>query len=112
VLRIVGMGGQPSAVEDSEIESVRAVIHSGLLAEPWPYLEAGCRVLIVDGPLRTVQGIFLEAQRNHKLVISISLLQRAVAVEINRDWAVPVEPVSVKTVHPQFERPLSSRRIA
>jgi transcription antitermination factor NusG len=86
VLRIVGNGRQPAPVADGEIEALKAVVRSGLPAEPWPFIEVGCPVSIEDGPLRGVQGTLLEIKKQERLILSVSLLRRSIAVEVYRDW--------------------------
>ncbi len=93
VQHIVGAGRSPLPVDESELAAVRAVIASGLAAEPWPYLKAGHRVRIDAGALEGLEGILVEVKKHHRLVISVTLLQRSVAVEIDRTWVSPVAPV-------------------
>ena len=90
VRRIVSAGRYPISLSDREIELVRAVVRSGLPAMPWPILRAGRRILIEHGPLAGVEGIVLEVDKKCRLIVSVSLLQRSVAVEIQREWVRPV----------------------
>ena len=90
VLRIVSAGKYPIAVSDLEIEAVQAVLRSGLPAMPWPGLSAGSPVLIEHGPLAGLEGFVLEVNKKYRLIVSVSLLQRAVAVEIEREWVGPL----------------------
>jgi transcription antitermination factor NusG len=90
VISIVGAGKTPIPVEDHEIDAVRAILRSGLAAQPWPLLSVGSRVCIEGGPLTGVEGIITNADKVYRLVVSVSLLQRSVAVEIDRDWARPI----------------------
>jgi transcriptional antiterminator NusG len=89
VLYIVGIGRTPAPVPESEVESVRRLVNSGVSAEPWPYLEVGQRVYIKDGPLQGVIGVLSGLKNANRLVVSVTLLRRAVSVEIDRDWALP-----------------------
>jgi transcription antitermination factor NusG len=82
VIRIVNDGRRPLAIPADEIAVIRRAIDVGLAVEPWPFLQVGQRVRVCAGPLRDVEGIVLRANNRHKLVISIPLLQRSVAVEI------------------------------
>jgi transcription antitermination factor NusG len=93
VLRIVGIGKNPVAVSDQEIEAVQAVVDSGLMAMPWPDLSIGSPVLIEHGPLAGVEGIVLEVNKKYRLIVSVPLLQRAIAVEIEREWIRPLAQV-------------------
>ena len=90
VISIVGAGKTPVPVDDEEIESIRAVLSSGLAAQPWPFLRVGSKVYIEGGPLAGVEGIIINTDKVYRLIVSVSLLQRSVAVEIERDWARPI----------------------
>jgi len=89
---LVGFGKGPTAIPDQEIESVRKMIGAGLLVAPWPFLSVGQGVLIERGPLAGVEGILQEIKKTFRLVVSISLLQRAVSAEIDRTWIRPLGP--------------------
>lgn len=89
VLHFVGIGKTPVPVEEAEIAAIRRAIESGLSTEPWPFLQAGQRVRLDRGPLAGLEGILIEAQKQERLVVSVTLLQRSVAVEIERHWATP-----------------------
>jgi len=90
VVGIVGFGGTPVPVEDTEICALRDVLQTGLPARPHPYLGVGQRVRIKSGPLSGVCGILQPSQNSRRLVVSITLLQRSVSVEIEQNWVVPV----------------------
>ena len=90
VIGIVGVGKLPQPVEEDEINALQVVAGSGLLLEPWPFLKTGERVKIEDGPLRNVEGILSEIGDRGQLVVSITLLQRSVAVTIDRSWVRPI----------------------
>ncbi len=94
VISIVGAGKTPIAVSNEEIAAVQAIVRSGLPTRPWPCLSVGSRVFIHRGPLAGVEGICLNVDKVFRLLVSIPLLQRSVAVEIEREWARPV-PVRV-----------------
>jgi transcription antitermination factor NusG len=90
VLSIVGAGKVPTAIPDSEIHAIQAVVQSGLPARPWPQLTVGSRVLIEKGPLAGIEGVALMVDKEYRIILSVPLLQRSVAVEIEREWARPI----------------------
>jgi transcription antitermination factor NusG len=83
VTSIVGFGKGPTPVPDKEIADLQAVVASGLPRMPWPFLKAGQRVHIHRGPLKGVEGIVLQVKDSWRLVVSVFILQRSVAVEID-----------------------------
>ena len=90
VIQFVGAGRVPTAVNAEEIEALRVACDSGLSTMPWPFLELGSRVRIERGPLQNLEGILVRTRGCHRLVISIGLLQRSVAVEVERNWVTPM----------------------
>jgi transcription antitermination factor NusG len=92
VVRIVGIGGHAVPVDDAEIAAIQSIIKSGLAAEPWPYLQLGNIVRIQHGALSGLEGLLVEKKKRHRLVVSITILQRSVAVEIDSAWVAPVRP--------------------
>jgi len=86
VIQIVGVGKTPIPVEEEEIAAIQRVGKSGLPTMPWPYLQVGHVVTIEEGPLCGLAGIVLKIKSGLRLVLSVSLLQRSVAVEIDRTW--------------------------
>lgn len=90
VVDLVGFGGVFPPIPDSEIEAVRRVIASGLPSMPSPFLREGQRVRIRYGALKDVEGVLLQSKTDYRLVISVTLLQRSVSVEIDRDSVEPV----------------------
>lgn len=90
VVQVVCAGKIPIPVAEEEVEAVRRILLSGLLAQPWPFLAVGSRVYIERGPLAGLEGIITSTEKSFRLVVSVSLLQRSVAVEIDRDWARPI----------------------
>ncbi len=92
VVNIVGIGRSPVAIEPKELADLKYVINSRLPVEAIPYLAPNCRVLVVDGPLRGLEGTLLTEKNVFRLVVSITILQRSVAVELDRDSvATPIE---------------------
>ena len=90
VVRLIGFGGLPTALPDEEIEILRSGLADQLHAEPHPFLTVGRRVRIVRGPLAGLEGILRCKKNNFRLVVSVELIQRAFAVDVD---AADVRPV-------------------
>jgi len=92
---IVGIGKIPVPVNEYELDGVRTIVKSGSQCEPWPFIEIGERVQVEYGPLAGTHGIVVMLKNSYRLVISVNLLQRSVAVEIDRDCLKPLTNHSV-----------------
>ena len=92
VIGIVGFGKTPVPIEDGEIEAIHRVLKTGIAAEPWKYIVSGQRVRVEHGALAGLEGIFVEAKKNHRLLLSVTLLQRSVAIQIDAACVVPINP--------------------
>lgn len=90
VQHIVGAGKTPLPVDDAEIAALQVAAQSGLPAEPWPLMRAGERVRLEEGPLAGLEGLLIEVRKNFRLLLSVTLLNRSVAVEIDRNWVSPL----------------------
>lgn len=84
VFSIVGTDRSPLPVNEQELSAVRAMVNSTLHYEPSPYLHVGNRAFVEEGPLRGAEGILQRVKNQDRLVISMTILQRSVAVEIDR----------------------------
>jgi len=85
VISVVGFGREPAAIPDEEIEAVKTVLLSGLPAEPCEYLREGQRVRVTDGSLDGVEGILVKKKNQSRMVVSVTMLQRSISVEIDGD---------------------------
>jgi transcription antitermination factor NusG len=94
VQHFVGAGRVPVAIDDAEIAAIQTAIRAGLPTEPWPYLAAGQRVRVERGPLEGLEGLLIEVRKQQRIVVSVPLLMRSVAVEIERDWVTPAHEIA------------------
>lgn len=83
VASLVSFNGIPAALSETEIETLKAGLEHGVHALPHPYLKAGKRVRITTGPLEGLEGIVVREKNPLRFVISLDLIQRSVAVEID-----------------------------
>lgn len=92
LVAIVGFGGRPAEILPEQIAAVRRLSGSGLRLEPWPFLKTGQRVRIERGPLAGLEGVLLRVKAPWRLIVSIDLLERSVAAEVDREAVVPAAP--------------------
>jgi len=90
VVDIVSIGRVPAPVSDAEIDAIRMVVHSQAPVEPWPFTRIGQTVRIHSGSLSGLEGILVRVKNSWRLVISVTLLERSVAVEIDSAYVSPV----------------------
>lgn len=94
VVRVVGSAGRPEPISDDEIESLRKLINNSSDFVCHPYLRKGMLVEVISGPLQGVKGRLVREARPCRLVLNISLIQRAIAIEIDADSVAPVSAQS------------------
>lgn len=104
VLQIVGNGKTPIPISNAEIEAVQAAQVSGLPSQPWPYIEVGERVRVNYRNLNGLEGILINFRGNHRVVISVSLLQRSVAMEVDLAWVTSLKDEKCVRSTSGFER--------
>ena len=86
VRQIVGIGMTPVSIPVSELDNLRALVGAQPVLVAWPYLHTGQRVRIDRGPLAGVEGFVVHAEQGAlRIVVSVDLLQRSVAAQIDRD---------------------------
>jgi transcription antitermination factor NusG len=96
VRAIVGNGKIPAAVPERDLEAIRAALRNGLAVEPCDQLHEGDAVRVIRGPLTGVEGSFIRYRGACRLMLSISLINRSVAVEMDRLSIEPLPPARSK----------------
>ena len=89
VVHLVSFQGKPAPLPQHEIEKLRQGVTGRVRMEPHPYLQAGRRVRVRSGPVAGLEGILVRRKEGARLVVSIEILMRAVAMEIDE---ADVEP--------------------
>jgi transcription antitermination factor NusG len=111
VIQIVGFNRQLVAVDEDEIRALQALVASGVPNHPCPYLEVGDKVRIESGPLRGLEGLLVEFQGNHQLVLSVTLLQRSVAVKIDSASVTSVRTSMAPRAEREYSEPRGMRLV-
>jgi transcription antitermination factor NusG len=107
ILWIVENAGQACSVLDSEIEAVRKICSGATPFQPHPFLKQGDFVRIRKGPLFGVEGFFVRTKNQYRVVVSVELLKKSAAVEVdladvelvnaNRRRLQPIVTIAEKT---------------
>ncbi|MGD0920779.1 MAG: UpxY family transcription antiterminator [Terriglobia bacterium] len=79
----VGVGWRPIPIPDQEIAAVRRTITNCARVEPHPFLKCGDWVRVKYGPLEGIEGILVRKKNQFRLVLSVTLLHQAAAVEVD-----------------------------
>ncbi len=98
-------GDQPAAIPAIEMEAIRRVVESGAPVEAHPYLKFGDRVRIKCGPLEGIQGILVRKKNIYRLVLSIEMLGKSAATEIDAFQVEPVNATRPKRSHHLVREP-------
>lgn len=80
---VVAWGGRPADIPQHEIDAVRRLVESPLRIQPHPFLNCGDRVRIKSGPLEGIEGILVRNKSACRLVLSVEMLSRSTAVEVD-----------------------------
>jgi transcription antitermination factor NusG len=89
VVRFVTFHGQPAALCEREIQSLRSSLTSGTRVAPHPYLQKGRRVRVARGPLAGIEGILVRRKEHFRLVLSVDLIMKSVALEVDESEVEP-----------------------
>jgi transcription antitermination factor NusG len=90
VIDVLRAGGAPACVDRSEVEDIEKVIACDGRIEPCPYVAVGEKVRIITGPFTGLCGYLLEVRNGQRLILSVTLVQRSVLVEIDTAAVLPV----------------------
>lgn len=80
---LVGWAGRPAVIPQHEIDSVRRTVDSALPVEPHPFLKFGDRARVKSGPLEGIEGVLVRKNNGFRLVLSVDMFQKSVAVEVD-----------------------------
>lgn len=92
VRAVVGNGKVPVSVSENDLNAIRAALKNGLPIEPYDSLQRGDVVVVTKGPLAGIEGSFVQYRGTSRLLLSVSLINRAVAVEMDRLCVEPIHP--------------------
>jgi transcription termination/antitermination protein NusG len=88
VVRMVSFRGEPAPANDEEVASLMILDGTDKTVQNSAYIKKGDKVMIMEGPLKGLVGFFLRRKgQSEKVVVSVDLLKRSLAVEIE-DWAL------------------------
>jgi transcription antitermination factor NusG len=90
VVRLVSFQGRPAALPEAEIEALRRRLAAGGRVEPHPYLCAGRRVRVTAGPMQGLEGIIMRRKDRCRVVFSLDLIMRSMAVEVDESDLEPL----------------------
>ncbi|HEV2175934.1 MAG TPA: UpxY family transcription antiterminator [Terriglobia bacterium] len=85
VYSFVGAGGHPAVIPQPEIDAIRRTVDAGVGIEPHPFLKSGDWVRVITGPLEGIEGVLVRQKGLCRLVLSVELLQKSVAVEVEAE---------------------------
>ncbi len=90
VVQFVSFQGKPARLPDAEIEALRNGLARSAGIEPHPYLTVGRKVRVRNGPFFGMDGVLVRRKEKYRVVLSIHLIQRSVAVEVDEGDVEPL----------------------
>jgi transcription antitermination factor NusG len=103
-VRLVGFSSLPCPLPEADINRMKEALNKGVVAEPYPYLTVGTRVEVRNGPLQGMTGILVRRQTKCRVVISVDLIMRSMAVEVEAGDVVPVRSSTLSALQDAAER--------
>lgn len=90
VLGVVGIKRDLAEIPDLYIDGLREGICRHKI-EPHPYLVVGERVRIIRGPMLGCEGILLRKKNDLRVILTLDMIMRSVAIEVDADHLEPVK---------------------
>ncbi len=87
---IVGDGHKALPLPDEDIETLRSGLHLRQV-DPYPYVKVGAPVRIRSGPFAGLQGVIVRKDDQLRVVLSLDLIKRSIAVHVSADELEPCE---------------------
>jgi len=109
--RLVGFNSLPCPLPEADINKMKDALNKGVVAEPYPYLTVGTRVEIRNGPMQGMTGILLRRQNKCRVVISVDLIMRSMAVEVEASDVVPVRRSATSAIQDAAGRKTTSLHV-
>ena len=102
VIGIVKFGGLPAIVPPDQIAAIRRVVENPSRVEPHSFLQWGDRVRVTSGSLQGIEGILIRTRGTFRLVVSMDILGRSAAVEIDISCAERACQPRLAACHARF----------
>jgi transcription antitermination factor NusG len=111
VHRFVEVAGQAASISEDEIRMIEEAIKRNVLIEPYPFLRCGDWVRVRSGPLEGFEGILVRKKNAFRLVLSVELLGKAAAVEVDVSTVEAIVKAPSSVAWGTVGRPASAHRL-
>ena len=89
VHHIIKFQGNISIIPNEIIQNIKSMIDGGFTVEQVEYFVKGDEVIVVEGPLKGMEGIVVKLKNENKLVLKVAAIQQAIAVQIHPGYLKP-----------------------
>ena len=96
---VLNHGDHAAVIPEYEIESIRRTVDGRCRMEPHPFIRCGDRVRVIRGSLQGVEGILVRKKNQFRLILSVDMLAKSVAVEID---SADIEPLTERVQAEQY----------
>jgi transcription antitermination factor NusG len=76
-------GENVAMIPEIEIDTIRKAVEGPFRVEPHPFLKCGERVRVIRGSLQGVEGVLVRKKNLYRLVLSVDMMAKSVAIEID-----------------------------
>jgi len=94
IIKILGTQARPTPLSTEEMTAIRAISASSLPVETLSHFHSGDSIRLNDGPLAGVSGTYVSSTANSKFIVSLPLMQRALAVSVPSEWVLAASNIS------------------
>ena len=94
ITSFVDFGDGPATIPEQEIDLVKRLLNADGRIVMWPGLKEGDPVRITSGPLRDIEGMLIQAEREFRVVVSLKMLNRSLAVAVDSASVAPIRSYS------------------
>ena len=104
---IVSQGTHFALIPCAEIDAIRRAVDTRSKVEPHPYIQFGESVRVIRGAMQGATGICVRQKNACRLILSVDMLAKSVAVEVNAADVEPARENACSAPPPELRRNMS-----
>lgn len=86
VIKILGVNGRPTPVDEMEMTAMKKIVLSGFPLHPHKSLQVGDMVTIRKGPLAGISGRIIRKGNGLRLVVTVQMIEKSIVVTLPNEY--------------------------